>query len=239
MNWESYYNKYTTIQDNKSFNTFIREVQDEIANSKDIDLDWPINALSDEKKKRFVAYCFANQIKLPQELFFPMIKAAIYEPCPSSNRSFVEPCIKTFGHRVVNLALLEVLENGTDFEKVGAVNALYWAQVQLTFNFAVTDYKVENATAESQKEYSALSDIRLKKQCLYLKEFINNPNIEVRRSIIASLPLDKDSYPDALKELVDEAIKIARNHSDEYMRHRMEVQLGNVNILEPLPDRNK
>jgi hypothetical protein len=49
--------------------------------------------------------------------------------------------------------------------------------------------------------------------------------------------LDAAAYPDDLKPLVGEAIHIARTHSDGYIRQRVEVQLGNERLLEPLPHR--
>jgi hypothetical protein len=57
------------------------------------------------------------------------------------------------------------------------------------------------------------------------------------RALIAGLDLDAAAYPDDLKPLVGEAIHIARTHSDGYIRQRVEVQLGNERLLEPLPHR--
>ena len=67
---------------------------------------------------------------------------------------------------------------------------------------------------------------------------MSNQNVDVRRSIIPSLKLEKSAYPDALKPLIAEAIEIARNHDDDYIRHRVEVQLGNERLLKPLPHRD-
>ncbi len=51
----------------------------------------------------------------------------MYEHNPSLNRYFVEPCVAVFGSWQVREALLDLFEQGSNFEKAGAVNALYWA----------------------------------------------------------------------------------------------------------------
>jgi len=62
-----------------------------------------------------------------------------------------------------------------------------------------------------------------------------NADLAVRRQIILSLKLNSRSYSETLKPLVSQAIEIARNHEDQYIRHRVEVQLGNENLLLPIP----
>ena len=39
--------------------------------------------------------------------------------------------------------------------------------------------------------------------------------------------------------MVAQAIEQARSSDDKYIRHRIEVQLGNVNVFAPLPHREK
>jgi len=55
----------------------------------------------------------------------------------------------------------------------------------------------------------------------------------------ATLNLDEESYSLELKPLVQQAIEIARSHPDQYIRHRVEVQLGNERLLLPIPVRSK
>ncbi len=138
----------------------------------------------------------------------------------------------------MNEALLHYVETGSDFEKAGAVNALYWAGMPLRFVGDTREYTLENATPESRAAYLALEDVWLRKRCLLLQEFVANENVHVRRSIIPSLNLEESAYPDALKPLVAQAIEIARNHDDDYIRQRVEVQLGNERLLRPLPHRD-
>jgi hypothetical protein len=167
-----------------------------------------------------------------------MLRAGVYETNPSLNRCFVEPCVRSFGHRCVNEFLLEVVETGSDFEKAGAINAMYWAGMSLRFDDWHQSLTLENATPESRAAYLELKDVWDRKRCLLLREFVANENVDVRRSIIPSLKLEEAVYPDDLKPLVSRAIEIARNHPDDYLRHRVEVQLGNEHLLRPLPHRD-
>ena len=69
-------------------------------------------------------------------------------------------------------------------------------------------------------------DLRLRIRCHMLREFIDNTDLELRPRIIPMLVLDAKKYPEELRPLIAQAIAIARSHSDEYIRHRVEIQLG-------------
>lgn len=194
------------------------------------------DALEDYERKWFVAAIFSRS-PVPKRLLKPMIRAAVYEVNPSLNREFIAPCIASYGHRVANEALLEFVETGTDFEKAGAVNALYWGGMSLSYPANTTRFTVENATPDSRAAYLELKDVWDRKRCLLLREFVSNESVDVRRSIIPSLCLEEAAYPEVIKPLVSRAIDIARKHQDEYIRHRVEVQLGNEHLLYPLPHR--
>lgn len=177
------------------------------------------NAGAGTDSKAFVAALLAGAQFLPQSLFEPLIRAAIYDINPSTNRWFVEPAVREFGFNKVAERFLEYMNDGTDFEKGGAVNALYWARV------AARDDQKANA--------GLLQRIRDK----YLTEFVSNVNVQVRRCIIPSLDMDASAYSADLRNLLTTAVQIARNHADDYIRHRIEVQMGNERLLKPLPDR--
>jgi hypothetical protein len=65
--------------------------------------------------------------------------------------------------RRVNEYLLAVLESGDDFHKAGAVSALYWAELRvsyrLTYPLTSPVLKPENADRESLAAYEALNDL--------------------------------------------------------------------------------
>ncbi|MEH1767545.1 hypothetical protein [Nostoc sp.] len=245
--WDDYCVRYlealrTDLAD-ETLKSLWSETRQRFLSASEEDINWFIQALADEQRKLFVVFMF-NKVtqsapkQLKEVLFSPLIRAAVYERNPSFNRSFVEPCVIAFGHRLVNQALLEFVEHGSNFEKAGAVNALYWAQVSLRFDREVPSFSKKYATPESQAAYDALADIQLRKRCLFLREFVKNSSVEVRRSIIPSLVLDPLLYPDELRHLIPEAIAIAKTHPDSYIRHRIEVQLGTESLLQPLPPRN-
>ncbi len=200
------------------------------------DWQWLASSLKDDGKKWFVAAVF-HDYPVPKRLFADFLDAAINETNPSFNRQFVEPCVKSFGHRAVNEFLLNVVEGDDDAKIAGAVAALYWANMQIRFAGNVPQYTLQYATPESQEAFMALNDVWQRKRHTFLRVFVSNEDVTVRRQIIPSLNLDESAYPDELKLLVKRAVEIARNHTDEYIRHRVEVQLGNERLLRPIPER--
>lgn len=69
------------------------------------------------------------------------------------------------------------------------------------------------------------------------RELRLEPDLDVRRVLIASLDLDESAYPDTHKHLVARTIRIAREHPDDYIRHRVQLQLGETRVAYPLPAR--
>jgi hypothetical protein len=214
------------------------------------DIEWFKQALSDDTKNRFVAFVFSFlNIPLPDDLYEIMLRTAVYEIDPSYNRWFVDPCIEAFGLRRVNHSLLEVVRNGDNFEKAGAVNALYHASPPgLAFKGIPPAYTKEYAMPESVEAYEEFTDLRMERDCLFLQEFVNNPDISLRQSLIPHLQLDDPSYyPEDIRPLVDEAIRIAENHEDEYIRHRLEIKFDKelprikppYKTVKALPDRKR
>jgi hypothetical protein len=204
------------------------------------DLRWLCEAMKNDERKWFVGEVAKQADSIAEGLFVPLLEAGIREINPSVNRIFIEPCLKAFGARRVNTYLLDVVEkDDSDFRKAGAVNALYWAQFSLSFPEDAPAFTWEYATAESRAGCEALADVFLRKRLLYLETFVSNTNLHVRRSVIASLRLDDALYPESHKPLVSRAIVIARGHEDAYIRHRVEVQLGNQRMLKPIPHRRR
>jgi len=162
-----------------------------------------------------VLWSWRGAAPVPKRAFAPMLRAAIEERDPSFNRKFVEPCVRAYGRRMTVEALLAFLERGTNFEKAGAANALYWT------SFGEDD----------------LGDVRHVLRQKLLREFVENEDLDVRRAIIGKLSLKPEDYPEAMHPLVTQAIDIARSSSDRYLRHRVEIQLGSGGPLMALPHR--
>jgi hypothetical protein len=173
---------------------------------------WLEEAANDDRRKWFVA-AFFKSYPVPRRMLKPMLFAGVLEKNPSYNRDFIEPCVKSFGPETLLIQLLEYLESGSDEEKAGAASALYWVGGD------------DDSTA----------DLRQRIRCQLLREFVHNSHLEVRRRIIPMLELRAREYPKDLRPLTRQAIDIARSHSDEYIRHRVEIQLGGCGPLLPLP----
>ncbi len=89
----------------------------------------------DDRHARHLAHAVRRSLleraSLPEELFAPLMAAAVYDPDPSFCRWFVEPAVYVFGRRRVMAALVDYLRIGTDAERAGAVRAWYCAHVPL------------------------------------------------------------------------------------------------------------
>jgi hypothetical protein len=179
--------------------------------------------LADQNKRLFIVNILRKGNQMPHLLFMPMLRAAVHERNPSYNRSFLEPCMRCFGARQVNSELISrYTEHGTNYEKAGVANAFYWS-------FGLNGY--------GDIPHENLEDLRQKVQCWFLTEFVANKNINVRRSIVAQLRLNPFNYPTKLSLLVFKAIYIGLIHPDEYIRHRIKIQLGLGHSYIALPQR--
>jgi len=208
------------------------------------DTIWLQSALSDEKKKRFALHIFYSlNFPLPKKLYKAMIRAAVYEIDPSENQFYVKPCVKAYGFYVVRQSLLEYVKNGNNFEKAGAVNALYWAIPEIVYKNGEysRNYTLPKSSSPAEK---IIESWQIEKQQL-LEEFVTNEDVFVRRSIIAQLNLKNRTYDsEEITSLVHKVIEIARNHPDEYIRNRLEIVFSNGDTTKPilfmaLPDRKK
>jgi hypothetical protein len=179
------------------------------------DWQWLAEALADDERKAFVAGVFKFQT-VPARLLGPMVRAAVVTRSPVAGRYYITPCVKSLGARRVLELLLRYMETGTDAEKAGAASAVYYAY--------------QNPRDE---EVDGLWE---RIRCRMLREFVDNPDLEVRRRIIALLEMEPQAYPEDVRPLIPVAIDVARSHPDAYIRHRVEVQLGADVLLMPIPD---
>ncbi|MFE5817544.1 hypothetical protein ACFQ6S_29605 [Streptomyces sp. NPDC056479] len=159
--------------------------------------------------------------ELPERLFAPLLRAAVHDPNPSFNRQFVEPAVTAFGRRRVRTALISSLRTGSNEERAGAARAWYWTQVPPQYRAGSSE-----PTPESRAEWEATAELDAEWQEAALREFVANEELDVRRCLLPGLWLDPRRHRADLHDLVAEAVRIARGHSDEYLRHRVEVQIG-------------
>lgn len=154
--------------------------------------------------------------------FEPLLRTAVLDPDPSLNRLLVWPAVRGFGHRRVMVELLRVLREGTNTERAGAARAWYSALGARAGHPPGTT----PPEAERQALRDSLADLVRDWHDTALEVFVRNEDLDVRRCILPLLDLRVDRYPPELHSRVDEAIHIARTHDDEYLRHRVERQVG-------------
>lgn len=174
--------------------------------------------------RRAIRHELKERGHLPEEFFGLLIMAGVYDSDPSFNRQFIEPVVTAFGRRRVKTALIEVLRTGTSAERAGAARAWYWTGIPMR----VAGRDSSGAyiyTPESLAEREAVADLRAQWQEHALREFISNEDLDVRRCILPGLGLNPAEHPAEFRELVAEAVRIARAHPDEYIRHRVEHQV--------------
>jgi hypothetical protein len=164
--------------------------------------------------RRALREAFRRGEGFPEPAFDALLKAAVYDPNPSFNRWFVEAALNGFGRLAVCSALVGYLRMGSDLERAGAARAWYWSALPLQ--------RPESATAA---ELEALPGVVREWNEAALRAFVTNEDVDVRRCILPGLRLGPSAYPEELRPLVDEAVAIGRAHPDEYIRHRVEIQV--------------
>jgi len=239
MNWELYFEEFLAVEREygserdaqywKLVDALCIKVAALLANAAPDDISWFVEAMGYSRKGEFAIQVLEHTSGLPVQFFDPLLRAAVYEIDPSLNRYFIAPCIKSFGARVVYEALLRYVETGTNFEKAGAINGLYWA--------TVLPQGAAASNAEAQAVFASMADLRARLSNLLLKEFVSNENVDVRRSIIAMLSPNPAAYATDVQALLPAAIAIAYNHPDKYIRDRAKVQFGNSKLYPALPHR--
>lgn len=157
---------------------------------------------------------------VPEEWFEPLMRAAVHEPDPSFNRQLVEPAIAAFGPCRVQSALIAYLDTGTPPDSAGAARAWYSAHPRRHLPGPDT------TTPEGIAEREGLVDLGKRYCHVALRRFVTDDDLDVRRCILPGLPLDPRRYPTEMHHLVTQAVQIARTSSDDYLRHRVEIQIS-------------
>lgn len=151
---------------------------------------------------------------LPEELFAPLMAAAVYDPDPSLCRWFVEPAVYTFGRRRVMGALVDYLRLGTDAERAGAVRAWYCAHVPLHANRSPA-YGPGGVRDPAPDESRDIKDAWLEAA---MRAFAEATDPRTHHPLLLDLPTSRAAYPPHLHELLDSTREFARTHPDQYIR---------------------
>ncbi|MFI7211583.1 hypothetical protein ACIBP4_12135 [Micromonospora maritima] len=157
---------------------------------------------------------------VPDAWFTPLIRAAVHEPDPSFVRDLAVPTVTAYGRRRIRLALLDHVETGTAADAAGAARAWYPTLVPLRYSVSL-----DTPTPESLAERAKYHDLDRRYREVGLRRFVADDDLDVRRCLLPGLPLSPDAYPTDMHPLVTQAVEIARSSEDEYLRHRVEIQL--------------
>ncbi|MFG2869535.1 hypothetical protein [Streptomyces sp. NPDC048338] len=151
-----------------------------------------------------------ERASLPEELFAPLMAAAVYDPDPSFCRWFVEPAVYAFGRRRVLAALVDYLRVGTEAERAGAVRAWYCAHVPLHADRSPAygpDGVRDLALDEAQ-------DIKVAWLEASMQVFAEATDQQMRHRVLLGMPTSRAAYPLSLHKLLENTLVSARAHAD-------------------------
>ncbi|MER5598490.1 hypothetical protein [Streptomyces sp. NPDC002265] len=152
--------------------------------------------------------------RLADELFAPLMAAAVHDPDPSFCRWFVEPALYSFGRRRVLEALVAYLRSGTDPERVGATRAWYWAHIPLCADrsaaYAPDGIRAASLDA-SQEATEAWSEASM-------RVYAETTDAGVRYRVLRMLPVSRQAYSPRLQSLFETTLSAARADPDECNR---------------------
>ncbi|MFF7759529.1 hypothetical protein [Streptomyces griseorubiginosus] len=150
----------------------------------------------------------------PEELFAPLMAAAVHDPDPSFCRWFVEPALYCFGRRRVLEALVEYLRTGTDLERAGATRAWYWAHMPLRTDRSpacTPDGTRDPAMDISQDAKDAWLEVSM-------QVLAEATDVRIRNRVLNTLPNSPEAYPPRLQDLFERFLSAARTAPDDNTR---------------------
>lgn len=169
-------------------------------------LNWFEEAFLNDSKKWFAAGLLSLTPQSCKPLKKALLRAAITEENPSFNRNFIAPLRAVMTYPEAINSMIEMIDSNNPAEVAGVSNASYWARIELS----------ESDDLKARTQLNAWK----------IERFLDLSDVYARRTLIAGMSFDKAFVPDEYKEKSNRVIELARNHEDEYIRHRLEIELG-------------
>jgi hypothetical protein len=168
-------------------------------------LEWFRAALADDRRKWLAAALLQLRFEGVPALVDELLRAAMTERDPSFNRSFIRPLRHVSRAWPFLTEKMLVLAGPEDpILRGGVARAYYWLIAELG-----------SPDAETER--------RLNTWCL--KTFLADQDIYELRSLMGQLSFALDAVEGEDRQLVDSVIEKATSHADDYLRHRLEIQL--------------
>lgn len=184
--------------------------------------------LDDKRGRHVVKWLIFKAGVVPEPLLVPTLRAGVRIIDPSWNKQFIWPCLASHGRRRVLEILLDIAEHGSDFDKAGVVKAWYWTDMDRR-----TYRGLYGADLFIRDADDPVDDLLDRWAAWVVSEFIRNPDMDVRRSLVHWLPGAREAHPEAWQR----AMNIAAALPDAYIRQRLAVQAGLSDSYPPLPRR--
>lgn len=199
------YTKYCQLNNQLSPN-YLREndalqaLVDEKTPLSDVDIQHLIEFLnSDESPNQqyFVTdFLTLYREKIPKALYKAVFYAGIRHRDPSYNKSFFRIAEEIKGERAFFKDLVGIIRTGNDFEKVKAVDSLYWNFSLYWCFVGESEYAFNKDTKLHIETYRPRIDAVME---TLVNEFLENDNLIVRYAISKFLPREMTRYPKSLK----------------------------------------
>ena len=190
IEWQIFYQDWQKCRETSQFSAaqqIEKKTRQLLNNRKLRDIDWILEVLAvrdgefrTDKRAYFILHALGHSQQMPNALFEPMLKAAVYERDPSWNERYVVPCLRCFGRRRVNRRLVNYLRDGSLKEKAGAVKAFYWS-------FGLPHDGVKNED---------VGDLWAEANILMRTEYKTNTDPELQREIETRFASRSERLPD-------------------------------------------
>lgn len=184
---------------------------------------WLFDALQgqDLARTEFITSVLAANV--PRSVVPAMIRAGVQAPDRPAKRRFIEPCVRSYGHRWITDLLVRYLAEGTRDERTGAATALYWAAIQQEV-FWYTGFVIGARdllpTRAAQAQFAAWRPLRDQRTALLVEVFHATDDHAARWSIVQQLFLDPEVPEAALHALGHAARDLAVQSDNRYVRWR-------------------
>ncbi|WP_437606455.1 hypothetical protein WMF20_36625 [Sorangium sp. So ce834] len=174
--------------------------------------------LRDRRLRLFVKLLMFATETVPAPIFPDAVRAAVDTDDPSFNQQFAWACTIVHGRRPVFDELLKICESGSNREKYGVAGVVYWCAIPREH----IRWPHLRYTSRQLPPDEPIDDLLARFEDWAVAEFVRNPDLDVRRSLVHYITRGKERHPD----LTDAAIASAREHEDDYVRHRIRADLG-------------